>query len=462
MSLLTARRSSEWIGCIDFGTALSKVALVRRMPRSALSRNEVQPLAVGAGGKSALLLPSVVYITEDQRMVFGDEAQAYMLRGEWQGREAFASPKQYLSTRELRDLSGSLEVGIDPTGKYTPGDLLVLFLAHLLVRSGEAAAKGKLPWPVPLRLARPAWEPRRAAAAEQILQRLLLQACVVADELGSRLTARGGVADGDAFMALSQAQNDPRLEDPAVFSHVFELNSQGSASVLEATAAAAGSIRDAGRRVVMVVDIGGGTSDFGAFLTGLAGNDVLTEIRGSAHVVRQAGDYLDMLLTRHVLERASIHAQDAAARAAASRLRGRQRANKETLFSEGTLHVQLGEDVVTVTLENFLRDPRVSAFADRLSSKFHETLSVAVQCARQYSNGRDHRIPVEILLTGGGHSLPMARSLAAHPSVEWVYAAAAPEIPEGQVSEDFRAVRRQLAVAIGGAVRDLPRTTLKS
>jgi molecular chaperone DnaK (HSP70) len=463
MSLLTAQRSAEWIGCIDFGTALSKVALVRRKPRSELSESDVVPLAVGAregvGTRHPLLLPSIVYVTDDGRILFGDEAQQPAGLGEWRGRQAFASPKQYLSTRELRELDEPLEATVDPTGKYTPRDLLTLFLAHLLAQARGSAAASSLPWPVPLRIARPAWEPGRAADAERILKGLLLQAFALVDELGSKLSACGGVVDSEAFLALTWVQNDLRLREPALFKHVFELNAQGSASVLEATAAAAGSIRDAGRRVVAVADIGGGTSDFGAFLTGVPGYDVLAEIRGSSHILREAGDHLDMLLTRHILEKAGIDARDPAARRVAQHLRQEQRAYKEALFIRGELYVRLGDEVESVTLDAFLADPRVEAFAQRLRARFHDALTAAVDCARQYQQPDGGRIPVEILLTGGGYRLPMVRELASRPSVEWIYTDASPEIPDGPVSESFRAVRHQLAVAIGGAVRDLPRMT---
>lgn len=464
MSLLTARRSPEWIGCIDFGTALSKAAMVRRMPRSLLSHSDVIPLAIGSregmSARSPLLLPSVVCITDDGRLLFGEEAQVPADRGEWQGREAFTSPKHYLSTRELAELDEPLAASIDPTGQYTPRDLLTLFLGHLLVQAGESARVSKLPWPVPLRIARPAWEPDRAADAEETLKRLLLQAFSIADDLGRKLTARGGVAGRDALSALSKAQDDERLCDPAAFRHVFELDAQGSASVLEATAAAAGSIRDAGRRVVAVADIGGGTSDFGAFLTGFPDHDNLAEIRGSSHILREAGDHLDMLLTRYILEKAGVDVEDPVGKRSERSLRMDQRANKERLFAAGSLYVRFGDDVENVALDAFLADPRVRSFAKRLRCKFDDTLTTAVECAWQYSQPQDRaRIPVEILVTGGGHALPMARELASSPSVKWVYVDAAPEIPDGPVSEDFRIVRRQLAVAIGGAVRDLPRTT---
>lgn len=460
MSLLTAPRSADWIGCIDFGTALSKVALVRRIPRAQLSRQDVRPLPIAARAgirpRNYLLLPSIVFITDDGRILFGDEAQAQRILAERRGREAFVSPKQYLSTRELQELESLLDASIDPTEKYSAGDLLTLFLAHLLEQARSAAAKERLPWPVPLRLARPAWEPVRAEAAEQILQSLLLQAFVIADELGPKLSAQGGVSDEDAFSALTNARDEERLQDPALFRQVFELDSQHSASVLEATAAAAGSIRDAGRRVVVVADIGAGTSDFGAFLTGLPGTDVLTEIRGSSHVLKEAGDHLDALLINFAIDRAGLDIEEPEGRRALRLLRVNARANKEALFSEGTLVVELSDEAVLIRAEEFLADLDVKAFAWRLRLKCHEALVAAVACAKQYSV--DTRLPVEILLTGGGHSLPMVKALADHPSVAWIYTAAAPEIPEGEVSQDFMAVRPQLTVAIGGAVRDLPRT----
>ena len=53
----------------------------------------------------------------------------------------------------------------------------------------------------------------------------------------------------------------------------------------------------------------------------------------------------------------------------------------------------------------------------------------------------------------------MVRLLASDPSVDWTYLDAAPELPE-EMSEDMKIVRRQLAVAIGGAVKDLPYMTV--
>jgi molecular chaperone DnaK (HSP70) len=459
MSSLKAPRNKGWVGCIDFGTALSKVAMVKRKPRSQLTDSDIVALRVGVGGKNDLLLPSLIFITDDGRLLFGEKAHDAALRGERVGREAFVSPKQYLSTHEFEDLDERMKPSIDPTGKYTARGLLALFLAHLLVQAGHAAAAAKLPWPVPLRIARPAWERERAEIGEQTLAKLVLHAFAIADILGGRLSAVSGLSRDDALSALSQVNADEALRDPSGFPDVFERrNKKDSASVLEATAVAAGSIRETGRRVVAVADIGGGTSDFGAFMTGLPGRDVLGEITGSSFVLSQAGDHLDMLLTSHILNKAGIDRDAPAGEAAARKLRSVQRANKEALFAEGAVRVRLGDDVETVTEQVFLADPRVKAFEQKLREAFHGALTAAVECAQQYAqpNGGGPT-KVEILLTGGGHALPMVRLLATEPSVEWTFETAAPELPARPPMSE--AVRRQLAVAIGGAVKDLPRMT---
>jgi molecular chaperone DnaK (HSP70) len=463
MSVLQSPRNRDWIGCIDFGTAMSKAAVVRRKPRSELTYADMRPLAIGARDgltpRSPLLLPSVIYVGDgDQGILFGEEAETAALRGERRRRRAFVSPKQYLSVNDHQALDETLDQEIDPTGNYTARKLLALFLAHLLVQAGRAAAIAQVPWPVPLRIARPAWDEKRAKAGEQALRSLVLQAFAIVDELGDQLSAVKGVAHDAACSALSRVMTDQRFHDPAAFQDIFEFSNNHSASVLEATAAAAGALGDTGRRVVVVADIGGGTSDFGAFMMGLPGRAALSEVDNSAGILRLAGDRLDELLQFHIFDQARIDPQGTGNRSVVARVRTNQRAYKELLFTTGKVTIELVDDLLTVTKEAFLADPKVQNFVRLLRSTFRKTLEYAVACARQNElDGR--RTPVQVLLTGGGGSLPMVKEFISAPPLPIRLDEALPEIPDGPLDQSFLDVRPQLAVALGGAVQDLPRQT---
>jgi len=448
MTLLSKPRAPGWIVCIDFGTALSKVAMVRDKNRTLLEPDDIRPLKLTDGGRNPYLLPSIVFVT-DRRLLFGQEALDLALRSE--DRHALVSPKQYLSTHDPEDFDQRLPPEIDPSGRFSAKGLLRLYLAHLLERAGQDARQRDLPWPVPVRLARPAWQAERAVYGEKTLKMLVRDGFALVDKLGSALSAKGGLTHGAAQSAVAGLTGMTAAEEK----RIFKLSNKGEASVLEATAAAMGTIRNSGRRIVAVADIGAGTSDFGAFMTGLPGKDVLAEIEGSSQVLREAGDFLDMQLRRHILEKAGLLLDDPAARGDANRLRVRARNNKETLFSEGLLTVQVGDDIIDVTMREFLADQYVKGFARRLRDKFHATLNVAVSCAQMYSPPSD-QTPVEILLTGGGHALPMVRALFETPSIPWLYCEAAPDLAERPEDISFFPVARQLVVAIGGAVRELP------
>jgi hypothetical protein len=457
MARQSKKRGAGWIGCIDFGTALSKFAVVKAVDREDIVPATIRPLAIAQGpgqqARNAFLLPSVIYVTDEQ-ILFGQAAESAAIRDEASGRRAFVSPKQYLSTFDLDQIDGLLDKDIDPTGKFTPRKLLQLFLAYLLERAGTEAERRELPWPVPLRVARPAWSPERAQAGETLLKDLVKSGFALAEMLGPALTASGGLSLRQAFTALKKlsrtAAGDGEVFQPAL---------DGNVSVREATAVASGSIRDNGRRVVVVVDIGGGTSDFGAFATGLAWRNVIADIEGSAAVLTEAGDHLDMLLRAFILKKAGLSADHPAGAGAARRLLVHGRPNKERLFSEGALTVELGDRDVELTLREFLEQPEVAKFADRLRERSRQTIEVAVACARDFQRMSRRRTPVSFLFTGGGHDLPMVKALADDPGISWHYEVATPNVAANADELDFYNVYRQLAVAIGGAIQDLPKET---
>jgi molecular chaperone DnaK (HSP70) len=451
MSFLSDRRDTNWIACIDFGTALSKAAMVAAIDSEDLRPQSIKPLyLVDMPGDRSFLLPSLIFVT-DEKVLFGREAEQAAIRAEASGRHALVSPKQYLSTHNPEDFDARLSTDIDPTRKFSAKDLLRLYLGHLLERIAHDAKQQSLPWPVPLRVARPAWKIQRADRGERTLKELVRDGFALADELGSTLSSKGGVPHSVALRALARL----KPMTPTQEKRIFEL-SNGTASVLEATAVAAGTVRATGRRVIAVADVGAGTSDFAAFMTGVPGRNVLAEVRGSSRILHKAGDFLDGQLQRYILKKTGLPENAAAALGLANRLRAKARRNKEILFSEGALTIESDDDdLLEVTAQEFLADEHVIGFARRLREEFHETLKIAIACAKSYSP-RGFQAPVEILLTGGGHSLPMVRSLYESPTIPWTYRDAAPDLAERPEDIAFHSVRRQLAVAIGGAVRDLP------
>lgn len=451
MSLLTDVRNDEWIGCIDFGTAFSKCAMVRAKQNDQVDPSlDIKILDINIA-KPALypsyLLPSTVFVSDD-RLYFGEAAENVALRYERTGRMAFSSPKQYLSSFELSELDAPLESEIDPTNQYTARNLLKLFLAHLLQCATIFARRQNMPWPVRLRVARPAWRAERAQDGEKILKEIVRDAFELVDILGSDLAATEGLSHKSAQRALARlTEHDPANVD----SRIFVLSNQGTATVLEATAVAVAGIRELNdrRRVVAVADIGAGTSDFGAFVTGLPGHVVVAELATSSRILHKAGDYLDMQLRRFIMDKAGLLEDDPAGRGTYYRLRARQRRNKEVLFSEQTLVVELGDYSEEINLTEFLEFPHVQQFEQELWSTFQETLNCAVGWAKSCLSPHP---PVEIMLTGGGARLPMAKRLLEEFLWPWQYQQVALELPfTGQAHAS------QLAVAIGGAMRDLPR-----
>src|SRR5262249_30437398 len=123
MTLLGMSRDPNWIGCVDFGTALSKFAMVASVDRAHFQPDHFRPLRVAVRPdftpRNEYMLPSVLYLT-DSHVLFGQEAEEAGIRAEHTGRQAFISPKQYLSTHDTAELDQRLPKEIDPAGKFTP------------------------------------------------------------------------------------------------------------------------------------------------------------------------------------------------------------------------------------------------------------------------------------------------------------------------------------------------------
>jgi hypothetical protein len=137
MNSRSKAHNSDWIGCIDFGTSFSKLAVVRAVPKDELEAGDIKVLAIGDREgfpvANAQLLASSVYI-HDQKIVFGEEAERDGIRNADREHYTFTSLKQYLSTHELSELDAPLPKNIDPTGRYTARIALKLFWRTSYIR----------------------------------------------------------------------------------------------------------------------------------------------------------------------------------------------------------------------------------------------------------------------------------------------------------------------------------------
>ncbi len=433
--------------------------MVRALDREELTKDDIRPLAIGHGSAREWLLPSVLYIT-DTSVLFGAEAERQALRAQGSVRDAFRSPKEYLSTCDLADYDAPLPEGVDQTGKFTARTLLRLFIAHLLQRAGAQAESECLPWPIPLRVARPAWEPDRAKAGEKLLRDLVVNGFAIVDLLGSELSRSGGVELQQALSVLKEAdEKSKQAETKKTLSpDMFMVGQYKRISVPEATAVAANSNRRRGRRLVVVADIGGGTSDFGSFMTPVVGQKTIAEVVDSSHILKKAGDFLDMQLIRYILSEAGYLEGHHTSRGISRRLTAQGRQNKETLFTEGSLTIEIDDRILKISLPKFLALQDVQDFGNQLLERFRQSLLKAKGCAENNRSQNGFEPPIEIMLTGGGHSLPMVQALLKSHGLPGSYTPRSPEILEEEHIFAFDTIRPQLAVAIGGALKDLPTT----
>ena len=138
------------------------------------------------------------------------------------------------------------------------------------------------------------------------------------------------------------------------------------------------------------------------------------------------------------------------------RLRGRQRNLKERLFQTGEVVEEIGDQFFSLSLEEFLADPRVQEFSRRLNETFQQALECAVLAAREFPS--QGKVTIELMATGGGAALPMVKDMLRQAEVDWPTKIIEPELFQ-DASDDVRTVYPQLVVAIGGAMKELPKQT---
>jgi hypothetical protein len=107
----------NWTACIDFGTAFSKIVMVRRHETGATTTEHVRPLQIGPAampGFSPLMCPSALYVLQE-RIHFGERAFIVHANHGASTRQRFESPKHYISALNQQLLATPASDAEDPT-----------------------------------------------------------------------------------------------------------------------------------------------------------------------------------------------------------------------------------------------------------------------------------------------------------------------------------------------------------
>lgn len=439
--------------CIDFGTAYSKAAIWRE--------GEDAPIPIDLGGATGggLTSDSAAYIT-DGHIFFGPTAVRKHAEEGDISRQLFASPKEHLTHDHARFQADKPATDVDPTSLFRTRDLLALYLGYLTSLIGERVEALGIGRHVIRRFAAPGWgdaqisktTPHFEAVSAQ-LKHLLIDAQILADTLPDAAWRQGldvatarAALDSLAEMSSERREGANFVERP----------------VLEAVAAATG-VHDKlinTRPQMLVVDVGAGTTDIGAFKYNVNENGAkVSAYRNGLRAIRTAGNRLDDALIELAWSKLGLAADSQLQLTHARKLRAGVRGVKQDLFGSGAVRVDVdGFDVVNIESHEFCATKIVSYFARTFEEQVKNALNSAGIGSRNFLKTNQ---PNVVVFTGGGGSLPFLRDVFAKP-IELSEGKAIFEIqdpiPEwvDSYTSDVAEVFPQLAVSTGGCSPLLP------
>jgi hypothetical protein len=462
----SAPQEDDFVLCLDFGTAKSK-GFAASKPDPDDPDLEPEMVELGLGRRDADLdlsvysLASSIWISDEGRMFAGSEAMrrsAEFVATDLP-RRRLDSIKQQLTLANYQqklDLM-KLEPEINPTStELSYEDALCFFLAFLTDMAGaELSARGHSRY-LARRFTIPSWRPEQRQWAASILGRCVGRAQILADTFRGRWTEGIPAQEFKAVHTVAK-RHDDRLRyliDSSQYTH-----GHFSDGLLEPLAAGSGRLwadRDT-RNLVIVVDVGAGTTDFSLFWIVQSPKRSLRgafQVEPCSDSIRMAGDIIDALLLDHIIDLAHGGSSEAIRKKLQTDLRLRSlRGLKERLFKSGVLEVPLVTDqIVKIEREEFERRPGVLAVASEIQKAIANFLrGVHPSWARATDGSR-------MVLTGGSAKLPMIQALAHQrwgigaDTFHFAPAADLPPLIAARFDSDFQQEYPQLAVAIGGAL----------
>jgi len=434
--------------CLDFGTAMSKAFAVFAEDKEIV---ENLPLKLGKHVSSSgqiYPMPSSLWIDNEGLVYLGDRALALSELDTSGERQRFDSIKKALiqGILEADPDKVPVEKGINPTDvPFSNGDALTVYLAYLTdIACSELENTHSVSRYVYRRFALPSWEQSRRKWGEKMLAATLSKSQILADTFHGRWDE--GIPIQEIRSAIDQIKRLPKLPNYLIGSGVTEPLAAGTSRLRK---------EEQTRGLVVVVDVGAGTSDFAMFHVSEDPDRAIFRawsIEGCNRSLHQAGDTLDTILQQVILENSYIDPNHPDSSYIIPQLRMKMREFKEQLFREKILNYYLSNgDRGTIELDDFLENPMVQRFSENLNKIFNEVLEHADESFFKRFNGKK----LTVVFTGGGATLPMVKHLAeGNCKIRGFVLTreAADLVPEEFLDdEELSFVYPQLAVAIGGA-----------
>jgi hypothetical protein len=434
--------------CIDFGTAMSKVTLVDNRQQY----EDITVLKLGVPGDqeeiSEIMLVSSVYIDNKGLLWFGQKAvENSASEGQSGDRQRLDNIKRWLSEEGFDE---KVNRSFNPTEiDITYGNMIQAYLMFLTWIIAHCLEGEGYPINILRRFAMPIFEGEKQRDTKYKLQKMLGDAQVLADSFYRVL--RDGIPL-ETFMKKVHELDEIKAEYNFIAEDITE------------PLGVAGSLLSWENRVnslIMVVDIGAGTSDFSLFRIAFNPDGKKlgsSEVAGSARGITEAGNYLDKLLNAYILKKAEVKIDDPHYRNIVGALNLTIRDNKEALFNDDFVSVSLfNGEIAEVNKDEFLSLDSVKQFAAVLKETMIEILEEIDESWIKGAPAWSGMPTLAIALTGGGATLPMAKNLAVGKilingnRLKIVLSNSFPQWLEEEGFEDLEEDYPQIAVSLGGA-----------
>ncbi len=438
--------------CLDFGTAMSKAfaSVIEDGELEDWMSLKLGHRASGGTSKDIYPVPSSLWISSDGKVYMGEKAIALSLQADdSEKRERFDSLKKelILGLKESSPFQQPMRPTLNPTDvPLSTGDVITLYLGYLTdmacAEMEEVYGSSRY---VLRNFGLPSWPAERRAWGEKLLKTMLVKAQIVADTFHGQWT--DGISVRDVKSVLGEIDRLDELPEYLVGQGITEPLAVGSSRLRQ---------DEPFRGLVMVVDIGAGTSDLALFVVVENPERNIFNafpIKDCNKSLPMAGDRLDTALQQMIILKSGITNHDPDFHYTIQHLRMQTRSLKEDLFREGRCTVNLKNGTrIVVELDDFLRQDSINRFRKSLTDIFEEVLAnMKDGVAKHFGNDG-----LSVVLTGGGASLPMVKELASGThsrngvQIRKKEVSMVPDEYEGDA--ELAMVYPQLAVAIGGTM----------